>query len=693
MFKQVRLVKRVFQGIMKQVRKRGREAMGKYDNDVKRLLELVGGKENIQAVSHCMTRMRFVLIDPKKADEKTIEELPSVKGTFTQAGQYQVIIGNDVSVFYNEFTKYAGIEGVSKDAVKAAAKTNQNIAQKIMGTLGEIFAPLIPALICGGLVLGFRNVIGEINFFNNGTQSLADISQFWSGMYNFLWLIGEAVFHLLPVGIVWSITKKMGTTQILGIILGLTLVSSQLLNGFSVADTPASEIPVWDFGFFKVEMIGYQGQVIAAMMAGFVLVYLEKFFKKICPEVISMIVVPFCSLVPAVFIAHTIVGPIGWTIGNAIGDVVYAGLTSDFRFLFAAVFGLLYAPLVMTGLHHMTNAIDSQLLNTPAHSTILWPMIALSNIAQGSSVLAMSVLQKKNERAQQVNVPACISCYLGVTEPALFGVNLKYVFPLVCGMIGSCCAAMISVGFGVEALSIGVGGLPGILSIKPEYWLIFLLAMAVAIVIPFTLTFIVGRIKLSKEDRFGKENAAPAVETAEETEVGETAQAAGSTASAITVSKTEAADVKELKSILDGKVMPIEEAPDDVFSQKIMGDGVAIEPSNTVVTAPADCDVSVVMADTGHACGLTLPNGVELLIHVGVDTVDMGGDGFKLLVNEGDHVKAGQKLIEFDSEKIKAAGHPCTTMLIVTAEGSAANIQMHSGMDAKAGETTVISWD
>lgn len=651
--------------------------MGKYENDVKRLLDLVGGKENIQAVSHCMTRMRFVLVDPKKADEKAIEELPSVKGTFTQAGQYQVIIGNDVSVFYNEFTAYAGIEGVSKDAVKAAAKTNQNPLQKIMGTLGEIFAPLIPALICGGLVLGFRNVIGEINFFNNNTQSLADISQFWSGMYNFLWLIGEAVFHLLPVGIVWSITKKMGTTQILGIVLGLTLVSSQLLNGFSVADTPVSEIPVWDFGFFKIQMIGYQGQVIAAMMAGFVLVYLEKFFKKICPEVISMIVVPFCSLVPAVIIAHTIVGPIGWKIGNAIGDVVYSGLTSDFRFLFAAVFGLLYAPLVMTGLHHMTNAIDSQLLASPSKSTILWPMIALSNIAQGSSVLAMSVLQKKNERAQQVNVPACISCYLGVTEPALFGVNLKYVFPLVCGMIGSCCAAMISVGFGVEALSIGVGGLPGILSIKPEYYLIFLLAMAVAIVIPFTLTFLVGRIKLSKEDRYGKQAAAPEAEAV----------------SVETKTESAAADVKELKSILDGKVMPIEEAPDDVFSQKIMGDGLAIEPSNNVVTAPADCDVSVVMADTGHACGLSLPNGVELLIHVGVDTVDMGGDGFKLLVKEGDHVKAGQPLIEFDPAKIKAAGHPCTTMLIVTSEGNAANIKMHSGIDAKAGETTVISWD
>ena len=225
---------------------------------------------------------------------------------------------------------------------------------------------------------------------------------------------------------------------------------------------------------------------------------------------------------------------------------------------------------------------------------------------------------------------------------------------------------------GIEALSIGVGGLPGILSIKPEYWGLFLLAMAVAIVVPFVLTFLVGKIRLSKEDRFGRDNTDIPAET-------------DSTTAAVS-------DVKELKAILDGKVMPIEEAPDDVFSQKIMGDGVAIEPSNTVVTAPADCDVSVVMADTGHACGLTLPNGLELLIHVGVDTVDMGGDGFRLLVNEGDHVKAGQPLIEFDPEKIKAAGHPCTTMLIVTAEGSASGIAMHTGTEAKAGETAVISW-
>ena len=654
--------------------------MAKYTEEVKELLTLVGGKENIVAVSHCMTRMRFVLANEKNAKTKEIEKIKCVKGTFTQAGQYQVIIGNDVSTFYNEFTAYAGIEGVSKEAAKQAAKTNQNWIQKLMSNLGEIFAPIIPALICGGLVLGFRNVIDGIKFFENGTKTLIEISQFWAGVDSFLWLIGEAVFWLLPVGIVWSITKKMGTTQILGIILGLTLVSSQLLNGFDVASTPADEIPFWDFGFAHVEMIGYQGQVIAAMMAGFVLVYLEKFFRKICPAVVSMIVVPFCSLVPAVFIAHMVVGPIGWTIGNAIGDVVYAGLTSNIRFVFAGVFGLLYAPIVMTGLHHMTNAIDSQLIAGPAKSTILWPMIALSNIAQGSSVLAMSILQKKNERAQQVNVPACISCYLGVTEPALFGVNLKYGFPLVCGMIGSACAAIISVGFGVQALSIGVGGLPGILSIKAEFYVYFLLAMAVAIVIPFVLTTIVGRRKLSKAELLGEE--------AEEASAEETAEGAQETAPA-----APAEEFHEIHAGLTGKVIPLDDVPDDVFSQHVMGDGVAIEPENDTVCAPADATVGVVMADTGHACGLVFYNEMELLIHVGVDTVDMNGDGFELLVKEGEHVKAGQPLIRFDKQKIKAAGHPTVTVFIVTEEGKAQNIQYLTGMQAEAGKTPIIQFE
>ena len=468
--------------------------MGKYVEDAKELLAAVGGKENIAAVSHCVTRMRFVLNDPAKADVPRIEKIKSAKGTFTQAGQFQVIIGNTVSDFYNDFVAVSGIEGVSKDAVKSAAKQNQNRAQKIMSALAEIFAPLIPIMITGGLILGFRNCIDSMYLLENGTKTLVQVSQFWSGVDSFLWLIGEAIFHMLPVCICWSVTKKMGTTESLGIVLGLTLVSSQLLNAYSVATTAAADIPKWDFGFVQVNMIGYQAQVIPAMLAAFTLVYLEKFFRKVCPAVISMIVVPFCSLVLSVMAAHFVLGPIGWAIGSAVSSAVYAGISGPFRVIFGAVFGFVYAPLVITGLHHMSNAIDLQLV-ADFGGTMLWPMIALSNIAQGSAVLGMIYLQRKNAAAQEVNVPSCISCYLGVTEPAMFGVNLKYNFPFICGMIGSAVAGVVCTATSTTANSVGVGGLPGILSIQPASMLSFALCMVIAIVIPFVLTVVMGKKK------------------------------------------------------------------------------------------------------------------------------------------------------------------------------------------------------
>lgn len=467
--------------------------MGKFTNEAKQLLEFVGGKENIGAVTHCVTRMRFVLADPAKANAEKIEKLSCVKGTFTQAGQFQVIIGNDVTDFYNEFVAISVTGSASKDEVKQAAKSNMSFIQRLMANIAEIFSPLIPALIVGGLVLGFRNVIGDVKMFEEGTKSLVEMSQFWAGIHSFLWLIGEAIFHFLPVGIVWAITKKMGTTQILGIVLGITLVSPQLLNAYAV--TGGGDIPFWDFGFATIDMIGYQGQVIPAILAGFMLVYLEKGLRKISPSSISMIIVPFFALIPAVLIAHTVLGPIGWTIGEWISTVVYSGLTSSFGWLFAGVFGFVYAPLVITGLHHMTNAIDLQLI-AEFGGTSLWPMIALSNIAQGSAVLAMVFLQRKNEEAKQVNIPACISAYLGVTEPALFGVNLKYMFPFLCGMTGSAIAAIISVSSNSMANSIGVGGLPGILSMQTASMASFALAMGVAIVVPFVLTYIFGKRKL-----------------------------------------------------------------------------------------------------------------------------------------------------------------------------------------------------
>ena len=268
--------------------------MSNFKEPAKDLLEHVGGKENIAAVTHCVTRMRFVLNDPSKADVTKIESLKPVKGTFTQAGQFQVIIGNDVSTFYNDFVKIAGVSEASKDEAKVAAKQNMNWLQRMIAHLADIFTPLIPALVVGGLILGFRNVIGDIKLLEDGTKTIVEVSQFWAGVHAFLWLIGEAVFHFLPVGITWSIARKMGATPILGIVLGITLVSPQLLNAYGVAG--AETIPTWNFGFAEIEMIGYQAQVIPAILAGFVLSFLELKLRKIVPNSISMIVVPFLSI-------------------------------------------------------------------------------------------------------------------------------------------------------------------------------------------------------------------------------------------------------------------------------------------------------------------------------------------------------------------------------------------------------------
>ena len=637
--------------------------MGKYTNDAKELLHLVGGRENIAAVSHCITRMRFVLNDPKKADIQKIEAMKVVKGSFTQAGQFQVIIGNTVSDFYNDFIAVAGIEGVSKDAVKSAAKQNQNVVQRIMTALAEIFAPLIPAIIVGGLILGFRNCIDSLYLFENGTKTLCDISQFWSGVDHFLWLIGEAVFHMLPVGICWSVTKKMGTTQMLGIVLGLTLVSGQLLNAYAVAGTAAADIPKWDFGFVQVDMIGYQAQVIPAILAAFTLVYLEKFFRKICPAVISMIVVPFCSLVLSVMAAHFVLGPIGWKIGSVISSVVYAGITGPLRIVFGAIFGFVYAPLVITGLHHMSNAIDLQLI-ADFGGTMLWPMIALSNIAQGSAVLGMIYLQKNDAQAQEVNIPSCISCYLGVTEPAMFGVNLKHSYPFICGMIGSACASIVCVATNSTANAIGVGGLPGILSMQPQSMLTFAICMLIAVAVPFVLTVMVGKKKLQPKEIKSVEE----VKSAEE---------------------VKSVEVTELKAFATGDVIALKEVNDGVFSAGTMGEGFAIIPENETIYAPADATVNLLMQESRHACGLKLANGAEILLHIGIDTVAMKGDGFEYLVKEGQKVSAGTPLIKFDKKKISEAGYVDTIICVITEPGNMGNIIFMTGIHAIEKETTV----
>lgn len=461
--------------------------------NIDKLVEYIGGRENIATVTHCITRLRFVLNDESKVDAKAIEGLPMVKANFSTGGQYQVVIGQEVGDYYKILLQKTGLASVDKEQVKAAARQNQKWYESLISHMADIFIPLLPALISGGLILGFRNVIGDIKMFEDGTKTLVEISAFWASMHSFLWIIGEAIFHFLPVGICWSIARKMGTSPILGIVLGITLVSPQLMNSYALG----SQLPeAWNFGWFAVEKVGYQAQVIPAIMAGLTLSYIERFMNKIVPDFLNLIIVPVVSIILAVFLAHTVIGPIGREIGNGVAYVVKAAMTGEFAPIGAALFGFLYAPLVVTGVHQTSLAIDMQMIQSMG-GTPVWPLIALSNIAQASAVVAVFMMTKKMT-VREVALPAALSAYLGVTEPAMYGINLKYRFPMLCAMIGSACAALICGFSGVLAGSIGVGGLPGILSIQHQFWATFAVAMLVAIIVPIALTMMMYKRKALK---------------------------------------------------------------------------------------------------------------------------------------------------------------------------------------------------
>ena len=458
---------------------------------ITKLIDLIGGKENVASVTHCLTRLRFALVDPKAANVDAIEELPFVKGCFNNAGQFQVIIGTNVDSYYKSLIQQLNLDEASKEQTKVAAKKNMSLFERFISNLAEIFVPLLPALIAGGLLLGLRNIIGQMPTIDD--KPLIQTYAWLVPIYNILWLPCEAIFHFLPVAICWSTVKKMGGSPILGIVLGITLVSPQLMNAYDLG----SKIPeVWDFGWFSIEKVGYQAQVIPSIFAGLALGWIETRLRKIVPDYLTLVIVPIVALLLSVFLAHFLLGPLGRMLGNGIADIVKYLMTGDYAFIGSAIFGFFYSPLVITGIHHTTLAIDMQMTESIG-GTPIWPIIALSNIAQASAVVGIILVSKKhNER--EVSVPAAISAYLGVTEPAMYGINLRYKFPMLCAMIGAALSGLICGLFGVLSNGIGVGGLPGILSIKPIYWSIYALAMLVAILVPILLTATVYKIKLKK---------------------------------------------------------------------------------------------------------------------------------------------------------------------------------------------------
>lgn len=452
------------------------------------LIDRVGGRENILSLSHCITRLRFVLQDVDKADPEAIRATPGVKGCFNSAGQFQVIIGTEVDTYYKALVEALNISETSKEQIKSAARSQMKWHEALLSHFAEIFFPLLPALISGGLILGFRNVLGDIAVADDKT--LVQLYPGVKGLYDFLWLIGEAIFFYLPVGICWSVVRKLGGTPILGIVLGITLVSPQLMNAYLIG----SQVPeVWNFGWFSIDRVGYQAQVIPALLAGLALVKIELALKRIVPAYLTLVVVPVCALLLSVFLAHSLIGPFGRLIGDGIAFAVRHLMTGSFAPIGAALFGFLYAPMVITGVHQTTLAVDLQMIQSMG-GTPVWPLIALSNIAQGAAVVGI-IIANKDRAERDLTVPAAISAWLGVTEPAMYGVNLKYRYPMLCAMIGSALAALLCGLNGVMANGIGVGGLPGILSIQPQYWTVYSLAILVAILVPLLLTIIITKRK------------------------------------------------------------------------------------------------------------------------------------------------------------------------------------------------------
>lgn len=456
-----------------------------------KIIRFTGGKENISTVSHCLTRLRFVLNDPERADIESIKQIPEVKGCFNNAGQFQIIIGMNVGDYYRALIEKLNISESDKEKTKVAAKKNMKFWERLIANLAEIFVPLLPALICGGLLLGLRNVIGEMPVQDD--KPLTAYYSWIKPIYDFLWLPCEAIFHFLPVAICWSATKKMGGSPILGIVLGITLVSPQLMNAYNIG----SQTPdVWDFGLFSIQKVGYQAQVIPSILAGLFLGWFEVKLRRRIPEYLTLVVVPIISILVSVIVAHAILGPFGRAVGNVISDGVRYLMLGDFALIGSMIFGFFYSPLVITGLHHTTLAIDMQLTQSIG-GTPIWPIIALSNIAQASAVVGIIIMSRKKDE-REITIPAAISAYLGVTEPAMYGVNLRYRFPMLCAMIGAALAGLICGFAHVLSNGIGVGGIPGILSVQPAFWGIYLVAMIVAIVIPILLTMTIYRYQQRK---------------------------------------------------------------------------------------------------------------------------------------------------------------------------------------------------
>ena len=607
-----------------------------YNKVAKEVISHVGGPKNIKKAFHCATRLRLMLKDPSLADEKALESVDGVKGTFLVQEQFQIIFGSGtVNLVTDEVLKELGMDSQDQADEEIVEKKGNPISRAVK-TLSDIFVPIVPAIVAGGLLMGINNVLtAQGLFFAN--KSLIEAYPMWKDFATIINLFSNAAFTFLPILVGFSATKKFGGNPYLGAVMGMIMVHPDLLNCYNYGKVAT---PFWNLFGLKVAAVGYQGTVLPILFTSWVIAKLETKLHKITPSWLDNLTTPLLSVLITGFITFLAVGPVLREAGNVLADGLQ-WLYFSLGPVGGAIFGFLYAPIVITGMHQSFIAIETQLLASAAHRTFIFPIAAMSNVAQGAAVLAVFFLSKDAKQKSLCSASG-ISALLGITEPAMFGVNLKLKYPFIGAICGSAVGSAWIAGTKTLASAVGTAGIPGFLSIPPESWGNYGIGMVLAIVVAFIVTCIL--YKRNVEGKTPAEN-------------------------------------ESLAAPMKGTVASITECPDPTFASKAMGDGFVVFPEDGKFYAPANAEVTMTFP-TKHAFGLMTNDGTEILVHIGLDTVELNGEPFTMHVKKGDKVKKGQLLVDVDLKAIEAAGNETATAVIIT-NGKAANLIKSGAVDAK----------
>lgn len=600
-----------------------------YRKTAQEIYELVGKKENIVSAAHCATRLRLVIGDNSKCSKEALENVAGVKGVFEASGQLQIILGTGtVNKVYDEFISIAGITAASKEEVKQAAASRQNVFQRLIKTLGDVFVPIIPAIVASGLLMGLLEGLSKV------FPAMAE-----SGTYTIIHLFSNAAFVFLPILIAISAAKVFGGNLFLGAVIGMIMIHTDLLNAWSVAT--ADTIPTAEawFGLYEINLVGYQGHVIPVVIAVWFMSMLEKKLHKIVPEIIDLFVTPLVTVLVTGYLTLTIFGPVFSWIENGVLNGVEFLITLPLG-IGSALAGAVYAPTVVAGVHHMYNALEAGLLSSEGIN-IWMPIASAANVAQGAAALAMA-LKTRNQKLKALALPSSLSAFLGITEPVIFGVNLRYMKCFIAGCIGGAIGGLIAGITGVGASAYGITGLFGYL-ITTDYTIQYTMVVGAAAAAAFVISWILYREEAPAQAGDSSQKSLPKEEKAE----------------------TVQTEKNTVYSPLTGKAIPLTEVNDSTFAGEVLGKGAAVIPEKGEVCAPFNGTVETVF-ETKHAIGLRSDDGVELLIHIGVNTVELEGKYYETHVNEGDRITAGQLLVSFSMEDIRKAGYDITTPVIVT---------------------------